>query len=349
MTTVLSAHTYAEAYLYIDLTPCVCRETRFAPAMHAEGEDIRWYGPCPNCGRDRDFLFRFADFADHTTPGYIEYSHQPGPSELIDAAQWLWVCEQYAGTVPATIGELRAVPEQDRQGVRLRLSAAGSALDEVLKFLPRDEDEMPESALWSDWSQQSRAAAPDRFRRPWLEQRQDELRRLIISLPDVPAAEFWGGDAGYQAKIQRLGEVRALWVARHGLAGVDDDRVTPEQRHELQRAERAASDLDVATGFSLNLPAAAIAAYNRLPWAVQRHFTDDPAERDRRLAALTAVRADWLARTGHPSWDPDSIEDEFEIPADRLPPVAETWQMVRAARQAAGMDPDTGEFVAWPA
>ncbi|WP_436522286.1 hypothetical protein [Actinoplanes sp. HUAS TT8] len=349
MTTVLSAHTYAEAYLYLDLTACECGETRFAPATHAEDGTQRWYGPCPNCGRDRDFRFRFADYADRTTPGYVEYSHHPGPSELIDAAQWLWVCEQYASSVPATIDELRAVPADQRAAVQLRLSAAGSALDEVFKFLPRGTEDMPGPALWSDWSRQSRAAAPDRFRRPWLERRADELRRLLSALPGVPAAEFFGGDPGYQAKLQRLSDVRSRWIARHGLAGLDDTRVTPEQRHELERAERAASDLDMATGFSLNLPGAAVAAYNRLPWAVQRQFKDDPAERDRRLAALTAVRADWLARTGHPAWDPDSIEDEFEIPADRLPPAAETWEMVRSARRAAGMDPDTGDFVEWPA
>ncbi|GAA4599550.1 hypothetical protein BJY16_003116 [Actinoplanes octamycinicus] len=318
--TVLFAHTYAEAYLFIDLTPCECGETRFAPAAEPvtlpDGPAHRWYGPCPRCGRDRAFVFRFATYADRSTPGYVEYSHRPEPSELLDARQWLWVSEQYAATVPLEVDALRALPRDEQRAVKLRLSAAESALAEAAKF----------------------GALP-----AGLPERRELFQELLSILPDLTDEEFWGAEGGYREKIQRLAEVRAMWAARHGLTGTDDDRATPEQEAELVRAERAASDLDVATGFSTQLPAAAVAAYNRLPWLVKRHYTD-PAERDRRLAAVAATRAGWLARTGHPGWDPDSYEDEFDIPADRLPPVAETWEMVRAAREAAGMDPFTGEW-----
>ncbi|GIF04479.1 hypothetical protein [Actinoplanes siamensis] len=336
---MFSAQTYAEAYLFIDLTPCECGETGFTPSAEPAtlpGGDTgqRWHGVCPRCGRQRSFVFRFPAGADSR-----EFSNRREPSELIDAGQWLWAAERYLSGVPGGIGEIRALPEEARRTAGMLLGAAESALDEAAKFF--DGEDLPDSALWTAWSRRARDAGPDRFRRSWLRDRQSHVHLLMSALP--ASAGFDGpADAGHLEVVRRRAEVRAMWVARHGLAGLDDDRATPRQRHELVRAERAASGLDVATGFSLLSPPDALAAYNALVWAVEREFARAPADRDRRLAAAAAVRAGWLARTGQPGWDPD--EDVYAIPADRLPPAEAGWEMVRSARAAAGMDPYTGDF-----
>ncbi|AEV82489.1 DNA-directed RNA polymerase subunit beta' [Actinoplanes sp. SE50] len=341
--TVLVAQTYAEAYLYLDLTPCECGETAFTPSVVAEADCVRWFGVCPRCGRERSFRFRFGDRPDSTG-----FSHREAPSELIDAGQWLWVAERYLSGVPQSIPGIRALPRDQQKTVQALLDVADAALDEAAKFWTtmEDDEDLPESALWTGWSRQARAAAPERFRRRWLSDQRSRWALLDGGIPPMTDEEFAGGpDSDYLKVVRLRAEVRAMWVARHGLSDLTDRRATPAQRLELQRAERAATGLDVATGYSTHATQSALAAYDSLVSTIQREFATDPGQRDGRLAEAAAVRAVWLAETGLPAWSPD--DDVYEFPADRMPPAGQAWEMVRAARAAAGVDPDLGDIREW--
>lgn len=125
-----------------------------------------------------------------------------------------------------------------------------------------------------------------------------------------------------------------LWESYNRSSGVWEPRPWPGP---------PSYEKDPATGFPTDTGRTALSGYNRLPYQIRARFQDDPAERDRRLAAVAAVRSAWCVRQGYPEWDEDA--DEYDMPADRLPPAEPAWELVRAARAAAGQDPATGEFV----
>ncbi len=56
-----------------------------------------------------------------------------GPSELLDAGEWLFVAERYASIVPGQV-----VPGTEAARIaRQQLATAEAAMGEVLNFLPR--------------------------------------------------------------------------------------------------------------------------------------------------------------------------------------------------------------------
>ncbi|GAA4599547.1 hypothetical protein BJY16_003115 [Actinoplanes octamycinicus] len=168
------------------------------------------------------------------------------------------------------------------------------------------DEVLPDTAVWTPAGQRLRAEQPGRLTA-------DGLRRAWAECDERLGTAF----------VDDPGETARRQARQRARAGADPER-----------AVRQLSGLDQATGFSPHSPRAAMSAFHELLREIRQRFRDDPQERDRRLARVAGVRVDW---------DPD--EDEWELPADRLPPADVAWEQVRAARTAAGQDPVTGEFV----
>ncbi len=109
---------------------------------------------------------------------------------------------------------------------------------------------------------------------------------------------------------------------------------TVEQQRELIRAERRLAGEGEVTGLQVHDVAAAFTAFGR----VRVRFTGDAGQRDGAPARVDAVYASWRAANGvaGDGWG-ENVPDASPPPADKA------WQMVGAARIAAGRDPVTRE------
>lgn len=175
------ARTYDEAYLVMNLRPCVCGETELADrtssAVTLGGEDgERFSGHCVSCGRHRRFTFRMRP----TEPGEIDFEVRFGrgdePSRLIDAGEWLGVAELYGQVAAERLAEGEPVGD-DVASLHHLLVSAAEAVGEVLKFLPPDAEEVPEGAFWSPGGRQAYEIAPERFTRAALRNAEGAARR----------------------------------------------------------------------------------------------------------------------------------------------------------------------------
>jgi hypothetical protein len=133
----------------MDLNPCVCGETQFdrqsAVLVGPDGMLHRYTGACPACGRTREFLFRLPEQTLMPGPGPVRFGGDQ-PSELMDAGTWLWLSDYFANRHPADLAG--ASPDQRAQAAR-DLGYALAALDEVAKFIPAGQSQVPESAVWT--------------------------------------------------------------------------------------------------------------------------------------------------------------------------------------------------------
>ncbi|MFB6397917.1 hypothetical protein [Polymorphospora lycopeni] len=159
--TPMLARTNHEAHLYMDLRPCACGATAFDRASSVvllpDGDlGSRYAGTCA-CGREREFLFRLPAQVELPTAG-ARYG-DAGPSQLLDAGEWLWVADRYAQAVPA---DPHTLPASARATARARLAQALAAVDEVLKFAGTDPA-VPPDAFWTGRGRAVRDREPGRF------------------------------------------------------------------------------------------------------------------------------------------------------------------------------------------
>jgi hypothetical protein len=152
-----------EAHLYLDLHPCKqcgsVETTWDRGLVSMEGELVnRYAGTCEDCGAEREFLFGLPEHPAMPA-GYPTFGGQE-PSQLLDAGEWLWVADLTASNVPA----------DDRAEAHRVLSVAGAAVEEVIKFVPPGQEEVPDDGFWSERGQQMRSAEPGRF----------QLDRLLV-------------------------------------------------------------------------------------------------------------------------------------------------------------------------
>ncbi|MEU9887543.1 hypothetical protein [Sphaerisporangium sp. NPDC051011] len=168
------ARTRDEAHLFLDLNPCEdCGSVDTAwESTLAEfgGEPAAGYaGVCEGCGARREFLFGVPerDTAPITFPSF----GGPEPSQLLDAGEWLWVADLTAGDVP----------EDDPAAARRALAIAMAAVEEVVKFIPPGESEVPEHAFWSERGFVLRATDPGRFQLDRLLVIRDTYRDLLAA------------------------------------------------------------------------------------------------------------------------------------------------------------------------
>jgi hypothetical protein len=179
------ARTFDEIFLFMELRPCVCGETRFedrtsATVTVAGAPAERFTGRCAGCGRPRQFTFRLPDSAPTVSPE-VRYGPDGLPSSLLDAGEWLGVSELYELGAREELDELDPGDEARVTRAYYLLTSARAALDEVVKFLPDGADAVPEGAFWSQPGRLVYEATPDRFTRERLSTDRAELRDRIAN------------------------------------------------------------------------------------------------------------------------------------------------------------------------
>ncbi|MFB6720130.1 hypothetical protein ACFCV3_08230 [Kribbella sp. NPDC056345] len=154
------ARTHDEALLWLERVPCDGCATTSMNWEHGLAQDdigelvLAYDTECSSCGTDREYYFELPE--RETGLGAFGGSE---PSELIDAGQWLALADELASRVPTDDPIARAE----------RLGWAAAAVDEVLKFVPVGEDDVPDWAFWTEDGRQTRDEQPGRFRRQRLE------------------------------------------------------------------------------------------------------------------------------------------------------------------------------------
>jgi hypothetical protein len=148
------ARTPAEANLYMDVKACPsCGGNGFSGTSVVMLHDGKVYerhtGTCEECGSPREFIFRMPEeFEIRLSP--TDFGG-PEPSELLDPGEWM------------TIAEVAASPEGGASKEDLAFAAA--AVDEVLKFVPPDSDEIPRWAFHSRIGRDAYQSMPERYTR----------------------------------------------------------------------------------------------------------------------------------------------------------------------------------------
>jgi hypothetical protein len=150
------ARTRDEAHLYLDLHPCAecgSAETTWDNGLVGLGDEpaSRYSGTCSGCGTHREFLFGLPE-REVIPAGWPTFGGRE-PSELLDPGEWLWVADLTASNVPT----------DDSAAARRALLIATAAVEEVMKFIPPGQEDVPAEAFWSERGRELRDAAPSRF------------------------------------------------------------------------------------------------------------------------------------------------------------------------------------------
>ena len=161
----LVAHSLAEAYLYLMVTPCsACDQgplkgadaRRISPS---EGEAaVTVSSTCAACGGQADHTFRIAHDlkAENESTGAV-VNPTDDPSGIIDVAQWI--------TLFRMITEA-AGREPDKVQMRHLGLEAAQCLDEALKFYDEVGNDLPPpEALFHDSSRSRFRSNPEQFSR----------------------------------------------------------------------------------------------------------------------------------------------------------------------------------------
>jgi hypothetical protein len=171
------ARTRDEAHLYLDLRPCDCGsvETEWESGVVAVDAAlaIAYSGTCSACGNAREFVFALPEH--EVPPEEFPTFGGPEPSQLLDAGEWLWVADLTAGNVPPG----------DADAARQALTIARAAVEEVLKFIPDGQDDLPDQAFWSERGARVREEEPRRFGRERLMIVRDTYRDLAAEYPSA--------------------------------------------------------------------------------------------------------------------------------------------------------------------
>jgi hypothetical protein len=155
---VMRARSIDECHIYVQLHPCACGERLFVWSHHGQvghpqGMLSVYEGSCGRCGASRRFEFVLP--ADQPPPPAMG---GPEPSAVIDPAQFLVAARQAVSAVRA--GAAPSPPDAaDAVGFAI------AALEEVLKFIPRNGDRIPVETFFSVEGRHEHELDPDQFRR----------------------------------------------------------------------------------------------------------------------------------------------------------------------------------------
>jgi hypothetical protein len=151
-----------ECRLYIQMHPHDCGETRFPhrSRLQKRGDDMvaLYEGPCPKCGVARRFEF----VLDPEVPPPAPAFGGPRPSKILDPGQFFHAADEAAKDAPDS---LRGLLPPRAQFARARLAEAAAAMEEVMKFIPAGEDDVPGSAFTTQVGIDVYLASPLRFTR----------------------------------------------------------------------------------------------------------------------------------------------------------------------------------------
>jgi hypothetical protein len=178
----LRANSWAEAHLYLMVTPCpACKQGPWEvrpseePA-EAVGAVRRVRANCRRCGCGREFVFRCPEPPGGQDPvgpspaSPIErISASSSPSEIIDVGQWLSLFHLMAESASRTA---------DRARARRLTFRAAQCLDEALKFYSNEDELPPPSACFTPATRQALTEHAEKFAR-------QRLRDMRAKLPDL--------------------------------------------------------------------------------------------------------------------------------------------------------------------
>lgn len=164
-----AARTRDEAHLFLDLHGCdECGATDVAWRSAVASVDgvltRRYFGPCGECGTDREAYFALPEYPIAPDPDATVTFGGPEPSVLLDPGDWLLVadiCSQAAGaaaTAPGAPPDAEAIAERHES-----LSIAVAAMDEVLKFVPAGVTAVPADAFFTERGRNVYRRDPGRF------------------------------------------------------------------------------------------------------------------------------------------------------------------------------------------
>jgi len=192
--TTLTIHSFAEAYLYVCVTPCRdCGTGRLVAdttGLRHDGDQRVLTVPvaCQACGGSDVFQFdtgrldpcesTVEAFSELGVPGGSQTVPALNPTErssrVIDVAGWLTLFAMLQDEARPSEDEARTA--QDRARVRQLQIQASACLSEALRFYDADNDLPPEDAFFSEQSRRQFRQHPELFAR-------DRLIGLRAKLP----------------------------------------------------------------------------------------------------------------------------------------------------------------------
>lgn len=168
----LFAHSLAEAYLYVMVTPCPnCGK---GPLVSSDAKlidaDARYRAAtvpatCRACGAAGSWVIQIEKKA---TPGGgpDEINPSPKPSRILDLAQWITLARMITEAAGRSDDRIQA------RGFRIH---AWQCLDEALKFFEPDNAIPPASAFFTAESRQRFSEHPEHFERSRVLHMRDRL------------------------------------------------------------------------------------------------------------------------------------------------------------------------------
>lgn len=173
----------------MEMHPCECGDRTVEPwsgeGVHSVMGTHRSYSwTCPACRTARRFTFYTPK--ERRAPSTQPYGD--GRSAILDPGQWLVLGERYAA--------MAADRSQSREDRRHSLWLAPAAIQEALKFIPPETDEVPSSAFTSEIGRSVRRTRRDAFRRGSLVHRAARYAKGRVVPPAGPPAVAESGGRG---------------------------------------------------------------------------------------------------------------------------------------------------------
>jgi hypothetical protein len=190
--TIIHARTGAEAreYMVLALPECggdVTVERGDAYAERGLGLVQKYLAGCADAGVRREFEFVTDEIPEGTV--WPQFGYGPQPSTLIDAGQWYLIFARYTEAGRAIADRFLPGPPdlESAEQVYEWYSRAWGALGEVLKFLPPDVDDAPDSAFWTPQGREIREQYGSQLTRPVLAETMTLLERALQTYRDAYA------------------------------------------------------------------------------------------------------------------------------------------------------------------
>ncbi|MGI5237757.1 hypothetical protein [Dactylosporangium sp. CA-139066] len=160
------ARSSAEAHLYLDRQACVCGAARanWSSSIRDLDGDLagEYRAACPQCGRDRRFVFRLPPEPPPIPVEGAGFSYGDATrSELVDPGEWLAESDRLSRSVPMLPAAASAA---ERERFRFAIGRAAAALAEVARFAPPGATAVPEEACFTEAGRAVHRAEPGRFR-----------------------------------------------------------------------------------------------------------------------------------------------------------------------------------------
>lgn len=179
---MLTARSSAEAHLYMDLHRCECGSGDFDRKHRLElrGDSLVavYEGACAQCARTRRFEFRMTEEIPPPPPAFGGAE----PSQIIDPGEF----EAVAGRLAESTGiQLLNTPESEHHKFRGAMAYVVAAYEEMLKFLPPEQDAIPADAFVSEVGRARYRHDPRNYERDILEMNVRDARAVLDDIDEV--------------------------------------------------------------------------------------------------------------------------------------------------------------------